>query len=416
MRNTGDYAEVIFANGTRGMNAFGDALKRLMAARGIGVRELSRMSHYTSGHISNLRTGKKRPSTDCAAELDELLGAGGELAAITGEDQNAPGDSTWEFPHRALAPAAAAAQADDVDPAQHLLHLRQVLADSDNLFGPVRIIPVIREHITMIQQLRYGRTGQDSRELLCIQARYAESLAWLCQDSADFRAAQYWLDRSLEWAHMAADEQWAAYTLARKSQLAGDMHDPASAVDLAEAAARLAGDGTRLRAAGAAYQAHGHALAGDPDACLRILDEAHEIAAAPDEEPGAPWGPWLSTGYVEIQRARCLTALGDHQQAAELFGSAIAGIPASLRRDRGVYIAREALAHAAARDPGRAAASGMRALAIVQLTHSGRILTELRRLDAALRRWKNLPEASGFLDAFASIKPPEMRAPRRSTR
>ena len=303
-----------------------------------------------------------------------------------------------------------------MNPAQHLLQLRQVLADSDNLFGPVRIIPVVRDQITMIQQLRYGRTGQDSHDLLCIQARYAETLAWLCQDSADFRAAQYWLDRSLEWAHMAGDQQWAAYTLARKSQLAGDMHDPASAVDLADAAARLAGDGTRLRAAGATYKAHGLALAGDQVGCLRTLDEAHEIAAAPDDEPAAPWAPWLSAGYVEIQRARCLTALGDHRQAAELFGQAITGIPASLRRDRGVYIAREAVAHAAAHNPGRAAAAGMRALAIIQLTHSGRILTELRRLDAALRRWKTLPEASDFLETFATVMPQEIRAPRRSSR
>ena len=104
--------------------------------------------------------------------------------------------------------------------------------------------------------------------------------------------------------------------------------------------------------------------------------------------------PWLSTGYVEIQRARCLTTLGDHQQAAQLFRDAIGDIPRSLRRDRGVYIAREAMAHANANDPEQAADAGMRALAIPQITHSGRITTELRRLDTALRRWKTVPRAA----------------------
>ena len=57
---------------------------------------------------------------------------------------------------------------------------------------------------------------------------------------------------------MAGDQQWTAQlTLARKSQLAGDMHDPIGAIDLAEAAARLATHGTRIGAAGAAYKAHG---------------------------------------------------------------------------------------------------------------------------------------------------------------
>jgi tetratricopeptide (TPR) repeat protein len=110
--------------------------------------------------------------------------------------------------------------------------------------------------------------------------------------------------------------------------------------------------------------------------------------------------PWLSTGYVEIQRARCLTTLGDHRQAAQLFRDAIADIPPSLRRDRGVYVAREAMAHANANDPEQAADAGMRALAIAQITHSGRITTELRRLDTALRRWKTVPRASEFRDAF----------------
>ena len=92
----------------------------------------------------------------------------------------------------------------------------------------------------------------------------------------------------------------------------------------------------------------------------------------------------------------CLTTLGDHQQAAQLFHDAIADIPPSLRRDRGVYIAREAMAHANANDPEQAADVGLRALAIAQITHSGRITTELRRLDTALRRWKTVPRASEF--------------------
>lgn len=281
-----------------------------------------------------------------------------------------------------------------------------MLSDSDNLFGPRHIIPVVREHIKKIQQLRYGLNGRaDGRDLLCVQAQYAETLAWLLQDSADFRGAQYWLDCALEWAHMAGDQQWTAFTLSRKSQLAGDMHDPIGAIDLAEAAARLAGNGTRLRAAGATYEAHGHALAGDGVSCLRVLDQAHEMVAGDDNDPATPWTPWLTTGYVETQRARCLTTLGDHKQAAQLFRYAIADIPATLRRDRGVYIAREGIAHAGAGDPDQAADAGMRALSIAHIAQSGRIVTELRRLDTALRRWDTVPSVSEFHGALGGIVP-----------
>ena len=48
------------------MSDFGTELARLMAARGLGVRELARMVPCNPGHISNLRSGKARPSPELA--------------------------------------------------------------------------------------------------------------------------------------------------------------------------------------------------------------------------------------------------------------------------------------------------------------------------------------------------------------
>jgi tetratricopeptide (TPR) repeat protein len=64
------------------MSEFGGEMARLMAARGIGVRALARQVHYNPGHISNLRSGKARPSAEMARDLDRALGADGVLAAL----------------------------------------------------------------------------------------------------------------------------------------------------------------------------------------------------------------------------------------------------------------------------------------------------------------------------------------------
>ena len=64
------------------MSDFGRELARLMQARGVGVRELARAAYCNPGHISNLRSGKARPSPQLAETLDRQLGAGGTLAAI----------------------------------------------------------------------------------------------------------------------------------------------------------------------------------------------------------------------------------------------------------------------------------------------------------------------------------------------
>lgn len=63
------------------MSDFSDVLRRLMTERGMGVREAARQVPCNPGHLSNLRSGKKRPSVQVAARLDDLLGAGGALAA-----------------------------------------------------------------------------------------------------------------------------------------------------------------------------------------------------------------------------------------------------------------------------------------------------------------------------------------------
>jgi transcriptional regulator with XRE-family HTH domain len=64
------------------MSDFGSELRRLMQARGIGVRELARRAHYNPGFISNLCQGKKRPSAETAEVLDRVLNGEGRLASL----------------------------------------------------------------------------------------------------------------------------------------------------------------------------------------------------------------------------------------------------------------------------------------------------------------------------------------------
>jgi transcriptional regulator with XRE-family HTH domain len=73
------------------MSEFGRELSRLMDARGIGVRELARAVPCNPGHISNLRSGRNRPSHEMAARLDEVLAAGGALLALA-QPSEAPAD------------------------------------------------------------------------------------------------------------------------------------------------------------------------------------------------------------------------------------------------------------------------------------------------------------------------------------
>ena len=70
---------------------FAEALTAAMDGRSIGVRELARRVPCDAGYVSQLRHGRKQPSPRIAARLDEVLGTGGELAALAVAADRTPG-------------------------------------------------------------------------------------------------------------------------------------------------------------------------------------------------------------------------------------------------------------------------------------------------------------------------------------
>lgn len=319
-------------------------------------------------------------------------------------------------PNRASAePSAQLPIAPDMSPIEHLQEVRRVLIDNDNLFGPRVVIPTVEQQIRVMQHLRSTIDGGDRRRLVQLQSSYAEFAGWLHQDVGDFSAAQYWMDRALEWSHVGGDPDLIVYILARKAQLAGDMGDPFQVIDVGQAAEQAARPGTRLAAVAATYTAHGYALQRDAAASAAAYDRAHHLADAPGIDPGSPWGIWLDHAYVEVHRARSLSVLGRHhqngetgpsagtqlfRQAADGFAAAITRLPVGYHRDRGVYLARQAAAYTGAREPEQAADVAMRALSVGTQTSSARILAELTQVDQDLAPWRSLPSVATFHDAL----------------
>jgi hypothetical protein len=289
------------------------------------------------------------------------------------------------------------------DPVAHLQELRRSLVRCDNLLGPAVVLDSVRDHLGLVRRLRDSASGADRRALLQVQAEYAEFCGWLHQDAGDLRAARYWTDRALEWAHGYGSPELAAYVLARKAQLACDMGDPGEAVDLADAARHLAPRRSRLLAMSATYAAHGHAMRGDSAACHRTYDTALGLVSEPQTDSPRPRGSWLDASYVRVQRAYSLSLLGRYGAAADDFSEAIRTLPPTFRRDRGVYLARAAVAQARDGHHEHAADTGLRALPIAAETGSARILGALTTLDAILPARTSAPEVASFRAAMDGV-------------
>ncbi|MFJ1562505.1 helix-turn-helix domain-containing protein [Streptomyces mirabilis] len=288
------------------------------------------------------------------------------------------------------------------NPVEHLRLTRRLLIDSDNLLGPSKAITAVREHIEVIKELRKEATGADRQSLIELQTQYGEFASWLYQDLGDFESAQFWLDRAFQWSHTVGDGDLTSYVMARKAQLAGEMRDLVDVVDLAEAAQRMARPRSRLAAVARTYEAYGHALRGEDTDSERAIDDVRNSLDRVSSDT-TPWGVWLNEQYVDVHRAQGLEVLGKHAEAAEIFTAAIKSLPAGYHRDRGVYLARAAVAHAGAGSPEEAAAVGLQALTVAADTGSGRIVRELARLDKSLVPWQRQPEVADFRANFDAV-------------
>src|SRR4051794_6385272 len=59
---------------------FGQALRRLRGSR--SVRDVARLAQCGKTYVSDLETGRRQPTPQIAAALDQALGAGGELLTL----------------------------------------------------------------------------------------------------------------------------------------------------------------------------------------------------------------------------------------------------------------------------------------------------------------------------------------------
>lgn len=288
-----------------------------------------------------------------------------------------------------------------------LAHLRaqwHLLVKTDNLLGPRYALSGVLLQLQLLEELLISAPASARTEFVAMAAQYAESAAWLYEDSGDLAAAQTYNSRAMEWAHEAGDDLLLAWTLFRSSQQATYRANAASVIGLSQAAQRNAAVLTPpMRAAIAAQEAHGYALDGDEAQAQRLLDESHQWAAtdtAGDAREGH--GSFCTASYIELQRAACWLRLGNPQRAIELYETTLPTLPSVYRRDRGVALSWCAMAHLAAGQPEQAACIAREALQIALGVGSQRTVHEVRAVGRQLTSYRYLAPVRQLLDELAT--------------
>ncbi len=262
---------------------------------------------------------------------------------------------------------------------EHLKEMWHTLVRTDNLFGPRQALASVQQQILILDSLLEYARGNQRHEVLTLASKYAESAAWLHEDTADLGNAENWTRQSLEWATEAGDQAMVSWAMFRRSQQATTRMNGAQTISLAQAAQRyemsLVGPAC---AAARQQEAQGYALAGSERECQQRLDEAHEFAASPNtkRDGRTGHGDFCTPSYIEVQRANCWLTLGRPDRAIPILERSMTEVPNVYHRDHGQAQIRLSKAYAGVGQYDAAAAQAASAFRIARSLGSTRMLIE----------------------------------------
>ncbi|MFD0639637.1 helix-turn-helix transcriptional regulator [Catenulispora yoronensis] len=198
--------------------------------------------------------------------------------------------------------------------------MTKVLGDAASEFGGGHLLTPTLQYVTgNVQHMLDGQPGAHGRDLDAAASEITQLAAWMAQDGGDFdQAAQlYWKAHDL--GCDARDPELAATALRGLSSMAGEQHDFAEAVRLAEMAVDAAGglDHPKARAYYYCSLATASSLDGDRALALSSLELSRMQIEHAQTEPGSSWASHYSPGRWAHEAGQILARAGEMDAAAE---------------------------------------------------------------------------------------------------
>ena len=356
---------------------FGDVLRRIMEERGLSVRKLAALINQSRSVVHSWMQGKTVPNPTEAERVDQLLHAGGILAAAA----RMPGANGAA---ERIAYVAAAPRAVDSKTVEALTSTLASMRRLEDSIGAERLIVVTAEPLRLVDDLADEARGTIRGSVVDLAGQWEQFAGWLRATTNRPEAARERYARSLEHATEAGNEDLIATTLSMRGNLAWMARQAGPVIGLSAAAAERA-NSSSIQAMAHQQEARGHALLGDADSVKRLFDEATELMVAaarhPEDEP--PWIYFYSPGYLRMQRGLAYRLLGRTAEAiAELeagmedVAPALAG--AEFVAQYKLQLA-EAYAEAGSPDVAERLVGDVRAVALA--TGSARLTLDVERLE-----------------------------------
>lgn len=306
---------------------FGEKLRQLMAERGISQRRLAKLVPCNDGYLSRVAHDRKVPSQRMAERLDELLDAGGQLAALRAPSPWGAlnGAVNLDDAERVTQAAERPARLDTatLDALETVLSGQRRLEDA---IGAAALLRPVTGQLDAITGMLGEARGPLARRLGRIVAEWTVYAGWLnAALRRDGRALEL-LARGEELADEFDDGTIAAIATSFRGYVARQQGRPRAVVRASMAAMATPGGHPVQATFDRLQAAQGYATLGEAERARRLLDEAASRAA--DEVEPPPPVYWYSRPFFDLNIGVVLLGIGEHSDAAALLAEGLDGIPA----------------------------------------------------------------------------------------
>ncbi|WP_051366936.1 helix-turn-helix domain-containing protein [Hamadaea tsunoensis] len=419
-------------------DTLGRALKRWRNQRRLSLRTLAERAHVSHVYVWEIEKDSKTPHHDVVVRFDDLLGAGGQLIAISAQHRAATSGaqendlglrfrsdwagsietvtSLWQHDatRRAFLRSAVYVSAAAVAPIADWLSSDDIGRDLDAIEGDLRSTDAVRAMTRTFRRLdnQYGggeiRAGlvqyldaevgpalhhktrsQLGATYLSAVAELTQLTGWLAYDSCQHGLAERYFIQALGLAQWAGDRALGAEILAGMSHQAIFIRKPNAAVNLARAAGRTAERAGvhALVAEASLMRAHAHAVAGEEQQTTSALTQAETVLAGGVRDADPHWIGYFDEAYLAAIKGHCFRELEHPALAREAAEQSLAMRPGYIRGQAFNELLL-AGAHAQAGDVDQACAVGHRALDLASGMSSVRVIHNIDRLLRELRPWR----------------------------
>lgn len=302
---------------------FSATLARLRVSRGMSLRDLARHVNRGKSYISDLETGRTKPSAAVAAQLDDALQAGGTLTALVVDLPAINTDDTARLGHTLTHPGRVDAASVRLL-ADTLAHQRRL---DDRLPAPM-LLPVAAGHHRTVHQLADQARGPHAGAVREVAAEWTQFLGWLHAEARNDAYAVRLLIEATDQADAIGHGPLAAQASNFRGWLERQRHNPRGIIRHFLDAYHTPGANVLQRVGDAVQAAHGYALLGDRTEAARLLGAASDLTTAAEDATPPVTAYWLSPTFLRLNLGLAYTALDDPVAAADNLRAGLTGLPA----------------------------------------------------------------------------------------